>query len=67
MKTLNSKSDELNPTQDFKSGFIILAHYSTTQINAMTPGATEYRMVFDNTVNKVKFFDGTGWQAITST
>lgn len=62
----NSKADELNPTQDFKGGFVNLPFYTQVEIDALTPAANEYPLVFNTTTTKLNFWNGTAWANVTS-
>jgi len=44
---------------------IVLKTYTTTEIAALT-GMIEGTIVFDTTANKLKFYNGTAWETVTS-
>ncbi len=61
----DSKSDVLKPTQQFVSGLVNLPPYTTTERDALTTmisGST----VYNSTTNKINFYNGSGWEAVTS-
>ena len=44
---------------------VVFPQLSTTQINALT-GQAKGTMVFDNTLNLMKYWDGSAWQSVTN-
>ena len=62
----DSKDDVLNPTQDFKNGFVKLSGYTTTEITALDPAAIDYYLVLDTTLGKLKYWNGTAFETITT-
>jgi len=62
---LNSKADELNPTQYFASGFAIAGGYTTAEIAALS-NVVEGSIVLDTTTNKLNAYLNGAWEAITS-
>jgi hypothetical protein len=52
-------------TKVLKETTVVLKSYTTTEVNALT-GMEEGTIVYDTTLNKLKFYNGSAWQTVTS-
>jgi hypothetical protein len=52
-------------TKVLKETTVVLKSYTTTEVNALT-GVEEGTIVYDTTLNKLKFYNGSAWEAVTS-
>ena len=52
-------------TKVLKETTVVLKNYTTTEVNALT-GVEEGTIVYDTTLNKLKFYNGSAWQTVTS-
>lgn len=52
-------------TKIVNNSTIIVKNYTTTQISAIT-GMVKGTIVFDSTTNKLKVYNGTAWETVTS-
>lgn len=52
-------------TKVIKETTVVLKSYTTTEVNALT-GVEEGTIVYDTTLNKLKFYNGSAWEAVTS-
>jgi len=57
--------DKVLSNATVENSTIVLKSYTTTEIAALT-GMAEGTLVYDTTVNKLKFYTGSAWEAVTS-
>ena len=60
-----SKADELTMDSNFLSSEVILPSFTTAERDAIASPATG-RIIYNSTTNKINFYSGSSWEAVTS-